>query len=175
MLKAGRGREKIKAFLQSNLLRGAGWLTLGQVVTAAVAVLAKVVIIRGTSPEQYGAVLFAFSWLHAISFFSLPGLSNSLVSSIARGYGGNFRRAAVLESMAGVGGTLVLVVVALWNGANLVGGDATKSLLLFAALAAPIYWNDTGSMYLYARARYGTVASLQVAQALLALVAAISV
>jgi O-antigen/teichoic acid export membrane protein len=151
--------------IHARSLRDLGWLVSGSGASQAMGLVSMVCMARIFTPVELGEFFFIQSWLTALSGWGLPGLSTSLVSSVARGEGGTFRRAVWLESMAALGGSACLVGLGVWFDNN-----QTHLGLWTYAMAAflfPISINDCGLQALAGRRLYHQVSAVQVASRML--------
>jgi O-antigen/teichoic acid export membrane protein len=147
--------------------RDLGWLFSGSYLAQAVSAVSAVLMARFYEPEQLGAYFLILAWMGAFAGWGLPGLSSALVTSVARGEEGTFRRSLWLMSLTSLGGSLCLLVVGLLTVNE---GDALGMAGYgIAAALYPLYLNDCGRQALIGRQRYRELAVTTMVSRLLAL------
>lgn len=74
-------------------LRNGCWVVLRQGAGAILGIMLAAVFARLASQEAYGKYQFVMSVLGTMSLLAIPGLNNSIVRTVARGYDGDYRKA----------------------------------------------------------------------------------
>ncbi len=72
------------------------------------------VLVRALDKTQFGEYQFILSVVGLLTIFSLPGVSNAIMQSTARGCEGVFRESARLAFLSSLIGSLILCGIALW-------------------------------------------------------------
>lgn len=80
----------------------------------ALAIVATYFVVRALSKEEFGEYHFILSIIGIISIFSLKGLNNSIMQSVARGYLGTYRAAVPLAFLSSLLGSLILAGIGGW-------------------------------------------------------------
>jgi len=154
-------RGLVRWLLDSPGFRDLGWLAGGSGATQAMGLISMVCMARIFTMAEIGEFFFIQSWMVALGGWGLPGLSSSLISSVARGEGGTYRRAVWLTSLAALGGSACLIGLGIWF-------DRSQNYLglwayIIAALAYPVSVNTTGFHALTGRRHYHQASLTQVA------------
>ncbi len=90
-------------------------------------------VVRALDTTQYGQYQFVLTCVALATVCALPGLNNSLVQSIARGFLGTFRPAVRLAFRASFVGSAVLLALAFWN-ARGPASELPRAFVVAAAL-----------------------------------------
>jgi len=90
-------------------------------------------LVRALSQESYGEYNFILSAMVVLSLFSLPGLNNSIMQSVARGNPGTYREALPLSFFSSFLGSLVLGGFGVWYVSHN-NNELASSFFLAAAL-----------------------------------------
>jgi len=96
--------------------------------------------------KDYGLLVWAGSILALLSPFGLPGISNSIVGAVAKGYDGNFRRGTWLEMLGGTFGGLVLLGLGSYYW-FFVDNYPRALVCVVAGVLGPGLWLDTHLCY----------------------------
>jgi O-antigen/teichoic acid export membrane protein len=138
------------------------WLLAGSLSQQSIGLLSTVLVARYFVPGAVGEMFLLVSWMAAFSVWGLPGLSSALLTSVARGEGGTFRRAVRLESLFACGGTLCLLFVGWWRE----GSGNHLNFLAYGAVALlfPLYLNDCGFQAMAGRRRYRQLTIIHLGQ-----------
>ena len=94
------------------LASGGFWLSIGQVIATASALLLAIAFANLLSPETYGTYKFVLSAVGILAIPTLGGLNTSMGQAIARGVEGVFKRGIVTKIRWGLAGTFGSLVLA---------------------------------------------------------------
>jgi O-antigen/teichoic acid export membrane protein len=89
-------------------------------------------LVRTLSQESYGEYNFILSAIVVLSFFTLPGINNGIMQSVARGFPGTYRKALPLSFFGSFLGSLILVGFGIWY---VIQNDSEMSSSFFLASA----------------------------------------
>lgn len=98
-------------------------------------------IVRWLSQEQFGQYQFILSVIGLVSIFSLPGLSNAVMQSTARGMKGTLRLALKPVLLFGFLASLILITVSIYQFYS--GDRNTAILFILSAIFYPFAYNLT--------------------------------
>jgi O-antigen/teichoic acid export membrane protein len=90
-------------------------------------------VVRALDTAQFGQYQFVLTCVALATVCALPGLNNSLMQSIARGFLGAFRPAVRLAFRASFVGSAVLLLLALWYSRG-PAGELPRAFVVAAAL-----------------------------------------
>lgn len=109
--KALRWSEKYTKTDMVYLAKGGFWLTIGKVVSSLSGFALSIAFANLISQENYGIYKYILATASLLSITSLPGINTSLISSVARGYEGNIKKAIKIKSKwAALGGALSILI-----------------------------------------------------------------
>ncbi|MEX0924388.1 MAG: oligosaccharide flippase family protein [Candidatus Paceibacterota bacterium] len=119
-----RAKERLKHLLRWSeqytktdmiyAARGGFWLTVGKIVLSATSFATMVVFANLLPAEIYGNYQFVLATVSVLTIFSLPGIKNALVRSVARGDEGSFLTAFWVRMKWSVLTSIALGCVGLW-------------------------------------------------------------
>ena len=155
-------RALTRRCLKAPGLRDFGWLAGGSGMTQAMGALSMILMARIFTPVELGEFFLIQGWLISLSLWGLPGVSTSLVTSVALGERGTYHKAVLLESISALGGSLCLLGLGIWLGPKQV--HMGKWAYVMAALVFPVYVNDCGFQALAGLRQYH---KLSLAQAII--------
>ncbi|MEK7505119.1 MAG: oligosaccharide flippase family protein [Patescibacteria group bacterium] len=72
------------------LAKGGGWLTAGQTISSALALILTIGFANLIPPHDYGIYRYVVSWINLLTAGTIIGLNTSLIQSVARGLEGSF-------------------------------------------------------------------------------------
>ncbi|TSC72510.1 MAG: polysaccharide biosynthesis protein [Parcubacteria group bacterium Gr01-1014_70] len=109
--------KSLERFLKTDiryLLRGSFWLSLGSIISMAIAFILSIIYARYLSKEVYGSYRFILSTIGMAGIFSLPGMNIAIVRSAARGYDGTFRKGSRFIFFTSFGISLIAWITAFY-------------------------------------------------------------
>ena len=119
------------------LMRGASWLTVGQITSSGLSLLVAIVCANLLTKDTYGLYKYMLSIANLLSIFALPGMVSALTRSVARGFEGSIVPATKTSVSWSILGSVVGCVVAVYYYAH---GNTTLALaLLIIALLLPLF------------------------------------
>lgn len=96
----------------ASLASGSIWLIIGKIAGLVITVAVSIIYARYLSKEAYGSYRYILGIFGMLGIFALPGMSTSIVRSIARGYEGTFRVASRLIFISCFAVTIIGVSIA---------------------------------------------------------------
>lgn len=113
-----------------RLIQNAGSVLSLNLIQRALSLLTVYILVRALDQKQFGEYQFILSLVGVLSLFSLPGMSNAVMQSTARGMVGVFRKSVKLSFVSSFIGSLVLLIIGLWYQFN---ANNTVSIALYIA------------------------------------------
>lgn len=146
------------------------YLRLGTSLITGLAVLA--VFTRLAPKEVFGQYNFILAILAVASIVSIPGLTNAVIRSVARGYEGNYKQAVKVKflwSLLGIPALLGVGAYYYYYNTEIIGIGLMMSSIFLPLLWAPIIWDGflVGKKRFDLTARYGSIQSSISAAAIL--------
>jgi O-antigen/teichoic acid export membrane protein len=135
-------RELLNGRLGS-VARNAALLTGMQLSQRLFGLITVYFVVRVLSKSAFGEYNFLLSIVSVMGLFGLPGMTNAVTQSVARGHRGTYRaalRPAILSSLAG---GVVLVAIAGWYfhaGRNELAAGFAAAAVLFPASLGMMQW-----------------------------------
>jgi len=111
------------------ILKGGSFLTLGNIVSAAVNFVLAFFFARLLPKEIYGTYGYILAWVSVFGIFALPGMDNAVIQSVSRGFESSFISGWKSKVKYGFMGTVASLLI----GAYYNNGNQTLSLAFFAA------------------------------------------
>lgn len=149
--------DKISRYLPTDLryyIKGSGYLLTNQVLVVGLGVISTYVFGNWVSPETYGAYGYIRSILGIMTLFTLPGINNAIVRSVARGYEGSLvsgTKSRVTFSLVGVIVLFGITSIFFMQGKPELGYGLAVSAVLF-----PFAYATNGYLaYLQGKKRFG--------------------
>lgn len=118
-----------------------------RILQMLLALATSYVLVRALSKQQYGEYHYVLGWIGILSIFALPGLADSTMQAIARGFPGMYRIGAKWSFFCSLGGSLILGFMAIWYhlfGDNkAIAAGFMISCLFFPFAHGMIIWKST--------------------------------
>src|SRR3989344_736864 len=115
-----KSTEKYLArFLKTDvvaLASGSAWLIAGKIANLIITIAVSIIYARFLSKETYGGYRYILGIFGMLGIFALPGMSTSIVRSIARGHEGTFRATSRLIFISCFAITIIGTGVAFYFG-----------------------------------------------------------
>jgi O-antigen/teichoic acid export membrane protein len=123
-------------------------------------------LVRALSQESYGEYNFILSAIAVLSLFTLPGMNNAIMQSVARGNPGTYRKALPLTFFSSFLGSLVLIGFGVWYVSH---NDSEMATSFFLASALFPFANglDKWASVKVGREEFASIARLRGAVSLL--------
>lgn len=120
------------------LAKGGFWLTLGEIVSTAVSILAAIAFANLLDPGVYGNYSYILSLVGVLAIFALPAMKTAVLQAVSRGLEGSFYTGFKEKLKFGVLGSLGAIVLAAYY---FFRGNYTLPIpFLIAAVFAPLMW-----------------------------------
>jgi len=123
-------------------------------------------LVRSLSLESYGEYNFILSAIAVLSLFSLPGMSNAIMQSVARGNPGTYRKALTLAFFSSFLGSLCLIGFGVWYLSHN-NNELATSFFLASALFPFATGLDKWASVKVGREEFASIARLRGAASLL--------
>ncbi len=151
--------------------KGGAWLSIDQAINMATSLATTVALTHWMSKSDYGAYSYVISAALLVLPLTLPGISNAMVRSIARGHEGVWRVALRRRLAGGFAASLALAGAAIWfhldGRADVAAGTLAACVLLPFAFAADDYRTYLHGRREFARyARYNSAVNIATAIAI---------
>ncbi|MBU2524851.1 oligosaccharide flippase family protein [Patescibacteria group bacterium] len=114
------------------------WLSLGHGVDTIKGVVLSVVFTNFLSKSIYGEYNLYLSILGILTIFALPGMNQSIIQAVSRGYDGTYFKAIITKAKWSILGTIALIGIAIYF--YFFKSDAQISIsLIMLAVIFPLY------------------------------------
>ncbi len=120
--KMNRFKEKVIASLRWSekytgtdmvyLFKGASWLTLGQILSSASALLVSIAFANLLPPDIYGTYKYVISIFGILAITTLQGINTAVTQAIVRGFEGDVRPGLKTRVVWGLLGTVASLITA---------------------------------------------------------------
>ncbi len=151
--------------------KGGAWLSVDQAINMATSLVTTVALTNWMAKSDYGAYSYVLSAALLVLPLTLPGISNAMVRSIARGHEGVWRDALRRRLAGGFAASLALAGAAIWF--HLDGRADVAAATLAACVLYPLaFAADDYKTYLHGRrefaryARYNSAVNIVTAVAI---------
>jgi len=146
------------------LIRNEFWVYLRLGISLITGVAVSVIFARLAPKEIFGQYNFILAILTMASLFSIPGLTNAVMRSVARGYDGNYKQAAKIRflwSLLGIPALLGVGAYYYYYNTQIIGICLMISSVFFPLMWAPSIWEGflVGKKRFDLTARYGSIQS----------------
>lgn len=131
-----------KPFASDYFRSAVGYLTIKLAIITLCGLVSQYFLTHYLIKEDYGVLIWIGTIMVLLNPFGLPGISTSIIGSVAKGFDGNFRRGTWLEMVGGTIGGVVLIGFGTyyWFWTH----DDTKALIfVVAGVLGPGLWLDT--------------------------------
>ena len=120
-------------------IKNLSWLMLLRILQRVLGFVFIYFLVRALTKEDFGNYQFVITVVLLLSGFTLPGLANALVQSVARGYYGTIIPAIKIAFKASLIGSFILAVISLyyWN----IGDDKLSVAFMFTAILFPFSYS----------------------------------
>ncbi|MCC6158714.1 MAG: lipopolysaccharide biosynthesis protein [Deltaproteobacteria bacterium] len=152
--------------------KGGAWLSIDQAINMATSLATTLALTNWMAKSDYGAYSYVLSTALLVLPLTLPGISNAMVRSIARGHEGVWRDALRRRLAGGFAASLTLAGAAIWfhidGRADVAAATMAACVLYPFAFAADDYKTYLHGRREFARyARYNSAVNVATACAIL--------
>ncbi|MCM8787210.1 MAG: oligosaccharide flippase family protein [Candidatus Omnitrophica bacterium] len=130
------------------------FLTLQKLVNIITSLILVYVLGKYTSPIFFGQYNYVIAIINFLVFFSLPGVNNALIYSVAQNYDLSYDKAFQVKSSFSILGSIVILFVALYYLINQHQFDLFLSLLLIAPLFPLLHCQQLFNDFLVAKKKF---------------------
>jgi len=147
------------------IIKNEFWVYLRLGISLIVGLAVWVAFARLASKEVFGQYNFILAILGIVSIASIPGLTNAIIRSVARGYDGNYKQAVktkFLWSLLGIPALLGVGAYYYYYNTQIIGICLMMSSIFLPFLWAPGLWDGflVGKKRFDLTARYGSIQSI---------------
>lgn len=139
-----RGTEKYTGTDNVYIAQSGGWLTLGNIISAAASFILSIAFARLLPKETYGEYRYIISVMSLFAISSLKGLDDALIQSAARNFEGSFKKILNVKLKWSFWGSAASII---W-GFYFINAGQTNLGLSFFVVATFLPWMLTGNTYL---------------------------
>lgn len=110
-----KGRT-LALFSEANMrsMKGMILLSFQRVFQKSLGLISTYFLVRALTQEEFGQYSFVIGVIGTVSIFSLSGLKNAILQSVARGFLGTYRSALPYSFYSGLIGSYFLTLISLW-------------------------------------------------------------
>jgi O-antigen/teichoic acid export membrane protein len=134
--------ERITRTDLTYLIKGGSWLTVSQVITAAIALFLTIAFGHFVARDTYGTYRFLLSVFWALTALSFTGIPTAVVQAVARGFEGAYLRAFSLSLRWGLPMALASLGGSAWYymHGNLELAEGLLVIAILGPLMQPAYF-----------------------------------
>lgn len=154
------------------LAKGGFWLTLGQIVSMAIAFFSAWAFANLLDPATYGNYKYILSLTSILAIFSLDGIRTAVTQATARGLEGSFYTGFRIKLKWGTLGSLAALAIAVYY--YLQGNSLFPVALVIAAIFSPLmYASQIYSAFLVGKKLFSVQVNYSVANQIVSAIATI--
>ena len=131
-----RKSEKYTKTDMVYLVKGGFWLSFGKIISSISAFALSIAFANLLSSEDYGTYKYILAIVSMLGISSLPGMNTALITSVAKGYEGNIKKAIKIKFKWSLLGAIMSLFISLYYFLN---SNTTLSIgFLIAGIFMPI-------------------------------------